>query len=130
MIASRTRELAPAQLSLANFMRSFRRCPRPAPFASATASAALARCAAPEGHTQRRLEVGKGIALVRDRHGPDEMRLERGLDRRLDLLDPAHDALDLPARARIEKRNPGARARGIAGRGDLGEVTVRHEAEH
>src|SRR5918995_1352985 len=111
MIASRTRELAPAQLSLANFMHSFRRCSRPAPLASARASAVLARRAALEGDAQGRLEVGKGIALVRDRHGPDEMRLEGGLDRRLDLLDPAHDTLDLPARARIEKRNPGARAR-------------------
>jgi hypothetical protein len=32
---------------------------------------------------------------VRDRHGLDEVLLEARLDGRLDLLDPAHDALDL-----------------------------------
>ena len=42
---------------------------------------------APAGHHPG--QVGEGRGLVRDRHGGDEMLLEAGLDRGLDLLDPA-----------------------------------------
>jgi len=42
---------------------------------------------------------------VRNRHGLDEVLLEHRLHRRLDLLDAAHDALDLVAGLHVEQRD-------------------------
>ena len=66
---------------------------------------------------------------MRDGHGLDEVLLEPRLDRRLDLLDAAHDAFDLaPGRARQQRdQRPGAG--GVAGGSDAVEVAVRDEAE-
>src|SRR5580700_8452956 len=69
----------------------------------------------PEGDAELRLEMREGIRRMRDRHRLDEMRLEGGLDRGLDLLDPAHHLADLAARGGVDERDAGARARRIAG---------------
>src|SRR5690242_15538317 len=57
------------------------------------------------------------------------MLLEQRLDRRLDLLDAAHDLLDLIARLAVEKGNARPRARGITSRLHLVERTIRNEAQ-
>ena len=60
-----------------------------------------------------------------------EVLLKSRLDRGLDLLDPAHQLLDLRARAIVEQRDARAGAGGIAGRGDLRQIAVRnHPQQH
>ena len=71
-----------------------------------------------------------GVGVVRDRHRTDEELLEARLDRGLDLLDAAHDLLDLGAGRAVEQRDARAGAGGVAGRRDVGGIAVGHEAEH
>src|SRR5439155_27114772 len=74
-------------------------------------------------------EVRRRVAAVRDRHRGDEMLLEAGLDRGLDLLDPADDVLDLASRGAREKRDEGARAGRVACGADVREIAIRDEPE-
>ena len=74
-------------------------------------------------------QIGEGVLLVGERHRGDEMALEVRLDRRLDLVDAPHDALDLRARGKVEKRDPRAGSRRIAGARDLREIAIGNEAE-
>ena len=76
-----------------------------------------------------RSRFGRRRGPMRDRHRLDEVLLEARLDRRLDLLDATHDALDLaPGRAGQQRdQRPGAG--GVAGRPDAIEVAVRDEPE-
>ena len=66
---------------------------------------------------------------MRDRHRVDEVLLEAWLDRRLDLLDPPDDVLDLGARRPVEQRDARTGAGGVAGRGDVRRIAVGDEAE-
>ena len=66
---------------------------------------------------------------MRERHRLDEVLLEAGLDRGLDLLDPADDALDLRPRRAGQERDQCARPGRVAGRSDAGEVAIGDEAK-
>ena len=74
-------------------------------------------------------QVREGVLLVGKRHRGDEMALEVGLDRRLDLIDAPHDALDLRPRGEVEERDAGAGSRRVAGARDLREIAIGNEAE-
>src|SRR5439155_385647 len=67
---------------------------------------------------------------MRDRHGVDEMLLEAGLDRRLDLFDGAHDPLDLVASLAREQRDERAGPGRVASRADAVQRRIWHEPEH
>src|SRR5439155_12002605 len=67
---------------------------------------------------------------MRDRHGVDEMLLEAGLDRRLDLFDGARDPLDLVASLAREQRDERAGPGRVAGRADAVQRRIGHEPEH
>ena len=67
---------------------------------------------------------------MRNSHGIDEVRLERGLDGRFDFLDAADQAFDGGARTRIQQRNARARASGITRRSHVVEIAVGNHAEH
>ena len=56
--------------------------------------------------------------------------LEVRLDRRLDLLDSAHDVFDLGARGEVQQRDARARPGRIAAACDLGEIAIGNQAEH
>ena len=71
----------------------------------------------------------EGGGRVRDGVGGDEMLLEAGLDRGLDLVDAGDERLDLAAGGDVEQRDAGAGAGGVAGGGDPGEVAVGDHAE-
>ena len=76
------------------------------------------------------LQFQEGISLVRQGHGLDEMLLEGGLDRCLDLFHPPRQLADDQARFGIEQSAPCAGSGGVAGGGDLVEITVRQHAQH
>src|SRR6185369_14775772 len=63
-------------------------------------------------------------------HGPDEVRLERGLDRGLDLDDLARNPGDLGAGGLREKRPDRAAARGVADVARNRGVARWDEADH
>ncbi len=69
-------------------------------------------------------EVRKRGARMRKGHGVDEMFLKARLDRGFDLFDAADQLLDLTPGLSIEKGDPRPGAGGIAGGGDLVEITV------
>ena len=94
------------------------RPPRPV---VAAARARVGRRAGGRGRSRQRhdpLEVRVGRP-VRDRHRLDEVLLEARLDRGLDLLDPADDALDLAPRRARQQGDERARPGRVAGRPDV-----------
>ena len=124
----------------------------PGPVAAGVVAGAAARVGRGRGGRARRRAFGPGVATavgghrpgrqrhdplqvrvrrrpVRDRHRLDEMLLEARLDRGLDLLDAAHDGLDLAPRGARQQRDQRTRAGGVAGRPDAGEVAVGDEAQ-
>ena len=66
---------------------------------------------------------------MRERHRLDEVLLEARLDRGLDLLDPADDALDLGPRRAGQQGDERAGPGGVAGRSDAGQVAVGDQPE-
>src|SRR3954453_6267493 len=98
----------------------------PASAASLPARTRLAR----RRQTHRLRQVDVVRRLVRDRHGGNEVLLEAGLDRGLDLLDPLDHALDLGPGAPVQERDAGARARRVPGRAHLVERAVGDHAQH
>ena len=65
-----------------------------------------------------------------DGHGFDEMLLEAGFHRCLDLLDLPHHVLDLNPGLLIEQCDARPGAGGVARRGHVRQIAVGHHAEH
>ncbi len=99
-------------------------------FLSRDALASAARgCGRAAGEPDRTREPRVRVDVVRDRHRLHEVLLEARLDRGLDLLDPAHDLLDLGAGGAVQERDARARPRGVPGCGDSLGVAVGDEPE-
>ena len=67
---------------------------------------------------------------MRDRHRLDELILERGFYRRLDLLNIANDRLDLAPRTLVQKRHSRAGSGRIAGGPNILQLAVRNHAKN
>ena len=59
-------------------------------------------------------EVFERVARMRQGHRGDEFILEFGVDRRLNLVDRAHDLFDLGAREKVDERDARAGACRVA----------------